>query len=364
LNSVVDFDFNLALTRALLRKEFGVEYFEMPENHLVPPVPNRLSYVRWIEELLGSGDGEVVGLDVGTGASAIYPLLACASHETWKFLASEIDEESVANAVEIVKKNGLEDRITVVGVEAVGTGERRGPILQALAAAKKNDWEDPVDFVMTNPPFYANIEEASECRVDGRERTEMTSHESVTEGGEVGFVRRMLQDSMGLLTKVKQYTAMLSKRKSLSELIEILKTKGVGKACIQTIEFRHGQVVRFGLAWSFEDCVREWSGGEQNEGEKVNMRERVEQFFGGGLAEIESREHGETTTMNVKTETWEANVSVGDGSSRVRINLLQFQGQKGKGNFRETVEKMNGEIYRTNRKWRRKTKGQDKRKDG
>lgn len=58
-------------------------------------VPNRLNYLLWIQSLLQSSsdkytdayypEREVIGLDIGTGASCIYPLLGCAQYPKWRF---------------------------------------------------------------------------------------------------------------------------------------------------------------------------------------------------------------------------------------------------------------------------------------
>ena len=40
------------LTRALLREDFGVTDWWVPDGQLIPPVPNRLNYIHWIEDLL------------------------------------------------------------------------------------------------------------------------------------------------------------------------------------------------------------------------------------------------------------------------------------------------------------------------
>lgn len=41
----------LALTTALLKRDFQLD-FEMPLNHLCPPVPQRLNYLLWVDDLL------------------------------------------------------------------------------------------------------------------------------------------------------------------------------------------------------------------------------------------------------------------------------------------------------------------------
>lgn len=54
-----------------------------------------------------------------------------------------------------------------------------------------------LDFVMVNPPFYSDEEQAAKVRDDGRSRTTFTSSESVCPGGEVGFVHRLVKESVG-----------------------------------------------------------------------------------------------------------------------------------------------------------------------
>lgn len=42
---------SIALTRALLRADYGLEW-DLPRAFLCPPVPQRANYVHWIEDLL------------------------------------------------------------------------------------------------------------------------------------------------------------------------------------------------------------------------------------------------------------------------------------------------------------------------
>lgn len=51
----------------------------------------------------------------GTGASAIYPLLACRQNPDWVFLATEIDAKSREYAIKNIASNGLSSRIRIVG---------------------------------------------------------------------------------------------------------------------------------------------------------------------------------------------------------------------------------------------------------
>lgn len=79
-----------SVTQALLHRDFGGLEWSCPPDHLCPPVPNRLNYILWLEDLLASwlpltaaaADGDPAwrtyrpsAIDVGTGASAIYCVL-------------------------------------------------------------------------------------------------------------------------------------------------------------------------------------------------------------------------------------------------------------------------------------------------
>ncbi len=73
-----------ALTAALLRDDFAVAWW-LPDGHLCPTLTSRCNYIHWLEDLLalspppGCADGAGIrGVDVGTGASAIYALLGAA----------------------------------------------------------------------------------------------------------------------------------------------------------------------------------------------------------------------------------------------------------------------------------------------
>ena len=69
------------------------------------------------------------------------------------------------------------------------------------------DDDTSYEFCMCNPPFY---QDAVEREGDGSDRTgahpsplKMADHETVTEGGEVQFVSRILMDSLKLRTRIR-----------------------------------------------------------------------------------------------------------------------------------------------------------------
>ena len=319
----VDAAFNLALTRAILGRNFDLSLPSMPEGHLCPPVPNRLNYVLWLSSLLEQSSDEGyfeqppaasltpsasaspahrrIGIDIGCGASCIYPLLLTTNRFnpdvssggvnnkcSWTFFATDIDERSLKSAVINVEDNGLGDRIELSLVpksrrqllaergdaaidsknDAALFNSTPGPVMTAVEAyskvvvskeKKKGPDDDtctirngPVvfDFCMTNPPFYSTEEEATVDRKgDGRSRTDMKIGEGVYPDGELGFVRDMVADSVELTDSITWYTSMVSKKSSLVELEGELRRR-FGRGAVRTATFVQGKTTRWGIAWT------------------------------------------------------------------------------------------------------------------
>jgi 23S rRNA (adenine1618-N6)-methyltransferase len=103
----------MQLTKTLLEADFGLR-LGLPDDRLCPPVcivrlsdggvclvplatntsqvPNRHNYILWLKDLMDTTSykqpgRELCGLDVGTGASCIYPLLGTAQRP-WRFVAT------------------------------------------------------------------------------------------------------------------------------------------------------------------------------------------------------------------------------------------------------------------------------------
>ena len=109
------------------------------------------------------------------------------------------------------------------------------------------------DFVMTNPPFYETEEEATQPRMgDERARTSMTLSESVyPNGGEVGFVLDMIEDSFQYRHDITWFSSMLGKKSSLVHIHNKLKAVGFDRGSIRSTEFVQGKSIRWGIAWTF-----------------------------------------------------------------------------------------------------------------
>ncbi|UKZ80398.1 hypothetical protein TrVFT333_008157 [Trichoderma virens FT-333] len=225
-----DLNFNdpkavMQLTKTLLKVDFDL-HVELPDDRLCPPVANRHNYILWLKDLLDTTSYDepgrkVVGLDIGTGASCIYPLLGCAQRP-WSFIATDIDDKSLEWAKKNVKLNDFDGRIQLIG-------RKPDDALIPLEDLKM----DSIDFTMTNPLL----------RIRG-------SNEMVTQGGEVGFISQIFEESLVLRERVQWYTAMVGFLSSLTRIVDKLREHKIDNYAIT--EFHQGNKTRrWAIAWSF-----------------------------------------------------------------------------------------------------------------
>ncbi|KAI6778266.1 uncharacterized protein J7T54_004173 [Emericellopsis cladophorae] len=235
-----------ALTKALLKKDFGL-CLETPDDRLCPPVANRHNYILWLKKLLDSTSYEprhegVLGLDIGTGASCIYPLLGC-TQRPWSFIATDIDAKSLEFAQKNVKRNGLDAKIRLVP---------RQPTDKLIPLDDLGI--DAIDFCMTNPPFYTSDEQMRKS-AEAKDRPPSTACtgvavEMVTAGGEVGFVKRIIEESLAMKHRVGWYTSMVGFLASVIAIVEELRTHGIHNYAVT--EFVQGNKTRrWAVGWSF-----------------------------------------------------------------------------------------------------------------
>jgi len=207
----------------------------------------RLNYVLWLQDIVECtcGSNVIRGFDIGTGASAIYPLLACRLAPTWSFVASDIDERSIEFAKQNVFQHSMGSRIVVEHVQA------DDPILQPLHTSAMD-----FDFVMCNPPFYNSAEDvarSSEFKEFGPNAICSGAEvEMITPGGETNFVSRIFLESLQLRTKCRWYTSMLGKMSSIPDIICLFREHNVDNYAVT--EFVQGQTRRWAIGWSFQDA--------------------------------------------------------------------------------------------------------------
>jgi methyltransferase len=75
-----------------------------------------------------------------------------------------------------------------------------------------------------------------------------------TEGGEVEFVKRMIDESVIYKDRIRIYTSLLGKKSSLVALKKYLKTLSILKH--QDFIIGQGRTCRWILAWTFDDTIK------------------------------------------------------------------------------------------------------------
>jgi 23S rRNA (adenine1618-N6)-methyltransferase len=155
----------------------------------------------------------------------------------------DIDDKSLEWARKNIKLNDLESRIQVIS-------RKPDDALIPLEDIKV----DSLDFTMTNPPFYES-EEAMVKSAQEKSRPPFTACtgakvEMVTQGGEVGFIERIFQESLVLRERVRWYTAMVGFLSSLTRLIDKLREHKIDNYAVT--EFQQGNKTRrWAIGWSF-----------------------------------------------------------------------------------------------------------------
>lgn len=256
-----------ALTTALLARDFDI-CWDLPPGHLIPPLTGRSNYIHWLEDLLelsSPGNGTSIrGLDIGTGANLIYPLLG-ARLCGWSFVGADVNQAALEAAGKLRDANpdlsdlielrrvdmqpeqqsffandpgaALEPAAALNGPSRAGTG-----ILSSALLAE----EPGFAFSMCNPPFFESMEEAGANPATGFEGTDL---EMVYPGGEAAFVRSMARDSTTVSQRVHWFTTMVGKKATLKSLRASLQTLGVRS--LRTTEFAQGRTSRWAVAWSW-----------------------------------------------------------------------------------------------------------------
>ncbi|KAK9389252.1 hypothetical protein V1515DRAFT_595307 [Lipomyces mesembrius] len=249
-----------ALTEALLHKDFDIDIELLPDR-LCPRVANRLNYILWIQDLLDSDSFDfntvyhstrIWGLDIGTGTSCIYPLLGCRLRRNWNFIATDIDDLAVSTAAKVVSRNKLTDRILVFKTAPVDP-------LFAHHPCGESHTNDYFHFTMCNPPFYSSSADYNASQnlkvTPAHSFTAAAPEEMITPGGEVAFVKRMIDESIERFrndanTGNTWYTSMLGKLDSLKVVVSKLRKCGISNYAVA--EFIQGQFTRrWAVAWRF-----------------------------------------------------------------------------------------------------------------
>lgn len=248
------------LNRALLAALYGVARWELPPDFLCPPVPGRADAIHHLADLLSGGNpsriprgGSVRVLDIGVGASCIYPLIGHHAYG-WSFVGSEINAEALASARRILRANPE---------YAAAVELRRQPCADAVFRGIVRPGER-FHLTLCNPPFHASLAEARRGsrrkwtnlgRASRVERAEPARNfggraaELCCAGGEPGFLNRMIAESAAIPAACLWFSTLVSREAHLPRALRSLECAGA--ADVRVREMEAGQKKSRLLAWTF-----------------------------------------------------------------------------------------------------------------
>ena len=243
------------LNKALLKQDYQIEHWDIPEGYLCPPIPGRADYIHYLADLLAStNQGEIPKghkvkiLDVGTGANCIYPIIG---HQTygWSFVGTDVDKTAVRSAENIIAANTGLTQDLKVRLQA-----NKGQIFKSVFRPGEQ-----FDASICNPPFHASAAEAAAG--SNRKQENLGKQKDLLnfggqhvelwcEGGELAFIRKMILESVVFASQVGWFTSLVSKSANLSFIYRALEQHAPLQ--VRTIEMAQGQKVSRFVAWTFK----------------------------------------------------------------------------------------------------------------
>ncbi len=229
---------------------YNVKFWEFPDTNLCPPIPSRVDYIHHLADLLKqSGINKNINvLDIGTGASCIYPVLGNAEYD-WGFVGTDIDEKSLRYAQKIILKNGLENAITLR--HQINSSNILKGVLKA---------SDKFSAAICNPPFYKSEIEAEEATMKklkglkngieaGVRNFSGTHNELWYKGGEKAFIHNYLYESYLFKNQCFWFSTLVSKKDLIRGIRVSLKK--IGATEIRVINMGQGNKISRIVAWTF-----------------------------------------------------------------------------------------------------------------
>ncbi|MCE2569895.1 23S rRNA (adenine(1618)-N(6))-methyltransferase RlmF [Motilimonas eburnea] len=261
----------LCLNQAILAHYYKVKFWQIPKGYLCPPIPGRADHIHHISELLAKLNhgkvptgSKVKLLDIGTGANCIYPIIASQSYG-WHCLASDIDPVSVNTANAIVKSNAV-----LTGKVEVKLQSNPNQYFKGIISA-----DDKISLTLCNPPFHSSLEQGYRgsqrkwqnlSRNKGNQHNKGKGHapqkgkpqlnfggqqaELWCPGGELAFVKGMINESRQFADQVCWFTSLIAKGEHVRPLKKQLAEAGAAQ--VEILQMQQGQKISRIVAWSFQ----------------------------------------------------------------------------------------------------------------
>lgn len=256
-----------ALNAALLMEHYDIQYWDIPQGYLCPPIPGRADYIHYLADVLANSNQRKIPrgkhircLDIGVGANCIYPIIGNKEYG-WSFVGSEIDEVSIESCNNIIAKNdALKNKIEI----------RKQTNLKSIfeGVIRKDEY---FDLAICNPPFHASAQEAKtgtlrKLKNLKSEKVKQAvlnfggkNNELWCEGGEVQFIENMISESVKYATSCFWFSTLVSKKSNIKKLRSHLEK--FNPQNVQLISMGQGNKTSQVLGWTFLNSKQQkiWS---------------------------------------------------------------------------------------------------------
>ena len=243
------------LNKALLLHHYQLDYWDIPEGHLCPPIPGRADYIHYLadlvldtEELKTKKNTPIHCLDIGVGTNCIYPIIGVQAYG-WTFVATDIAPTAIASSQKIIENNPTLQKSISLRLQTNPKEIFNGIIKE----------DDSFDITLCNPPFHASAEaaqKAASTKLKNLNSSATTSlnfggqhHELWCKGGELEFVKNMVRQSQYYSKNCSWFTCLISKKENIRPLKVLLKKIGVTQ--VKNISMAQGNKMSRILAWKF-----------------------------------------------------------------------------------------------------------------
>ncbi|WP_424003975.1 23S rRNA (adenine(1618)-N(6))-methyltransferase RlmF [Maribacter sp. IgM3_T14_3] len=246
-----------ALNKAILISQYGLDFWDIPDGFLCPPIPGRADYIHHIADVLAaSNNGKLVKgenitcLDIGVGANCVYPIIGNNTYG-WSFIGTDIDPKALEAAQKIVTSNP-----SLHGKVEFRLQSKPEHIFSGVLNA-----DEKVDLAICNPPFHATQAEAeagtlrklSNLKKKRVKKPELNfsgqGGELWTDGGEKRFVLNMINESAQYAKNCAWFSTLVSKQSNLRAFYDRLEKVGVIEH--KTTPMGQGNKLSRIIAWTF-----------------------------------------------------------------------------------------------------------------
>lgn len=245
-----------ALNSSLLKLNYNLQNWHIPAPYLCPPIRERADYIHYIADLLCAQNfgktpkgAAIKGLDIGVGASLIYPIIGTLEYG-WSFIGADTD----ANALQVANTIIAENEILTNKIECRLQNNPKDFYYGIIGK------DEPFDFAICNPPILnSNPEKHEKNKSTPPAINLMLEHNKLYyDGGEMRFVKNMVNQSKKFAQSCFLFSTIITKQSTANVIYEILENSQA--TIIETILLGSGYKASRIVAWSFlsKEAQRKW----------------------------------------------------------------------------------------------------------